>query len=45
MGSKITKTISAIDEHKTRLSVNSSSGTIDWGKAKGLVNDIVKEIY
>lgn len=35
----------AIDEHQTKLSVNSSSGTMDWGKAKGMINDIVKEIY
>lgn len=32
-------------ENQTVLTVKSSSGTIDWGKAKGIINDIVKEIY
>ena len=31
--------------NKTKLMVQTSSGTVDWGKAKGMVNDIVKEIY
>lgn len=35
----------AINENQTKLLVNSSSVTVDWGKAKGMVNDIVKEIY
>lgn len=40
-----TISFSEINEHQTRLSVNSSSGTVDWGKTKGMINDIVKEIY
>ncbi len=33
------------DHNETKLSVKSESGTIDFGKAKGMINDIVKEIY
>lgn len=35
----------SIDENHTKLMVKSQSGTIDWGKAKGMINDIVKKIY
>ena len=38
-------TFKVIDENTTQLSVKSESGTIDFGKAKGMINDIVKEIY
>ena len=38
-------TFKGIDENTTQLSVKSESGTIDFGKAKGMINDIVKEIY
>ena len=31
--------------NNTKLMVQSASGTIDWGKAKGMINDIVKQIY
>lgn len=34
-----------IDKNNTKLSVKSESGTLDLGKAKGIINDIVKEIY
>lgn len=33
------------DSTQTTLVVHTVSGTIDWGKAKGMINDIVKEIY
>ena len=35
----------AIDDSNTKLSVKSKSGTLDLGKSKGIINDIVKEIY
>lgn len=34
-----------LDKSNTKLSVKSESGTIDFGKAKGIINDIVSEIY
>ena len=34
-----------IDKDSTKLSVKSESETIDFGKAKGMFNDIVKKIY
>ena len=38
-------TFKIVDDKQTSLVVHSESGTIDWGKAKGMINDIVKEIY
>ena len=34
-----------IDKNNTMLSVKTESGTMDFGKAKGMFNDIVKKIY
>ena len=31
--------------NQTKLMVESASGTVDFGKAKGMINDIIKEIY
>lgn len=38
-------TFEEIDQNNTKLSVKSESGTLDLGKAKGMINDIVTEIY
>jgi hypothetical protein len=34
-----------VDEKQTMLKVKSVSGTIDFGKAKGMINDIINEMY
>lgn len=34
-----------IDDNNTKLSVKSTSGSIDLGKSKEIISDIVKEIY
>jgi hypothetical protein len=38
-------TFKEIDKGSTQLSVSSASSSLDFGQAKGIINDIVKEIY
>lgn len=38
-------TFKEIDKDSTQLSVSSASSSLDFGQAKGIINDIVKEIY
>lgn len=38
-------TFSTVDENSTRLSVKISDGHLDLGRSKGIINDIIKEIY
>ena len=35
----------AVEENLTKLSVSTSSANLDLGRSKGIINDIIKEIY
>lgn len=35
----------SIDDKSTKLSVSASAGHFDMGRSKGIINDIIKNIY
>lgn len=40
-----TVNFNSVDENSTKLSVSISAAHLDLGRSKGIINDIIKEIY